>query len=137
MSGLPKERRRSKRQRLELPLRFRMVLPSRPDKDSTVFHPGQLYDISKHGIALLTNIVEYGGLHIFHPDISSNERCLLEIELPGGEANLVVRGRVVWYDRTSPGDPFFFRAGVELVDLTPELLKELQVLMRQAGQGAR
>jgi hypothetical protein len=135
MSGLPKERRRSKRNELDLPLRFRMFLPSHRDEDSTAFLPGRIYDISKHGISLLTNTVEHRGLHIFHPNITSTEQCLLEIEIPKAEGNLVLRGKVVWYDRASPGDPFSFRAGVEFVDQTPELVKEVQALVRQAGQG--
>jgi len=136
MSKVQKDRRRSKRHPLDLLLRFRMYLPSRPNEDPADFLPGRLHDISKYGISILTNSVEHKGMHIFHPNVLSGEQCLLEIEVPAGEENLVLRGKVVWYDKTAPGDVFSFRVGVEFLDPPSKLPKNFQGLLRHASSAS-
>ncbi|MEW6442444.1 MAG: PilZ domain-containing protein [bacterium] len=133
---MSKERRQSSRHRLDLPLRFRIYLPSRPDPGPPTFHTGRLYDISRHGISLLTNTVEHNGLHIFRPDVLAFEQCLLEIELPREGEPLLIKGRVVWYDKAPPGSPFAFRAGVAFLDLSTDLRKQVKTFLHQAGSSS-
>jgi hypothetical protein len=46
-----KERRQSERHRMDLPVRFRLYVPSQPER-GTLLIPAQLYDISEHGVGL-------------------------------------------------------------------------------------
>lgn len=124
------DRRRSKRHHLELPVKFRIYLPSRPDRSST-FHSAQLHDLSQGGMQLMTNIVQSGSLHIFHPDLTASEQARLEIEIPDGEQTLTLIGRVVWYDRNTEEHPYSFRAGVEFVDIGSEDRMKIQSLIKR------
>jgi hypothetical protein len=123
-----KERRRSKRHRIDRPVRFRMYLPSRPGQPSPELS-AQLYDISEHGLGLLTNSIECEGLHMIDPNMQTSEKCILEVEVPYDEEPLRLRGKAVWYIRHPEGIPFVFRVGVELVDVTPELRKNIRNLI--------
>ncbi len=125
------DRRRFKRHRLELPIKFRIYLPSRPDTGSA-FLSAQLHDLSQSGMRLMTNVVQSGPLHIFHPDPTASEQSLLEFEVPDGERTLTLTGRVVWYDRNTEEHPYSFRAGVEFVDLGAEDQKRIQSLIKRA-----
>ena len=125
------DRRRFKRHPLELPIKFRIYLPSRPDTSST-FLSAQLHDLSQSGMRFMTNIVQSGNLHIFHPDLTASEQAHLEIEVPDGEQTLTLTGRVVWYDQNTEENPYSFRAGVEFVDTGSEDQKRLQSLIKRA-----
>ncbi len=125
------DRRRFKRHRLELPIKFRIYLPSRPDSSST-FLSAQIYDLSQSGMRLLTNVVQSGALHIFHPDPTTPEQSHLEIEIPDGDQTLTLTGRVVWYDRNTEDHPYSFRAGVEFLDIGPDDRKRIQSLINRA-----
>jgi len=129
------ERRRSERYRLDLPVRFRLYLASRPDDSRTTFFPARLYDISRHGVSFLTDTVEHRGLHFFHPTVPFSERCTVEVELPGTGEPILVQGRIVWYDKAEPGSPYAFRAGLEWIDPPSSLAKDIQTLLRR-GAGA-
>lgn len=124
------DRRRSKRYRLELPIQFRIYLPSRPDV-SSAFLSARLYDLSQSGMRLLTDSVQSGSLHIFHPDLTATEQSRLEIELPDNEQTLTLVGRVVWYDSNAEEHPYAFRVGVEFVDPTPEDQKRILSLIQR------
>jgi len=125
------ERRRSKRYRLDLPVRFRIYAPS--DRENTTpFLPGKIYDLSEEGARLLMNTVQNNGLHILHPMVTTSELCQLEIEIPGGESPLILQARVIWYDRLEEGQDFTFQAGARFLDLTQDLKKELQKVTHQA-----
>lgn len=119
-----KDQRRSKRHRIDRPVRFRMHLPSRPEAPSPDL-PAQLYDISEHGLGLLTNSIEWEGLHMIDPNMQTSEKCILEIELPYGDEPLKLRGKAVWYIRHPEGIPFVFRVGVEFDNITPQLRKKV------------
>ena len=125
------DRRRFKRHQLELPIKFRIYLPSRPDTSST-FLSAQLHDLSQSGMRLMTNIVQSGSLHIFHPDLTASEQSYLEIEVPDAEQTLTLIGRVVWYDQNTEEHPYSFRAGVEFVDIGSEDRKRIQSLINRA-----
>jgi hypothetical protein len=129
MTALPRELRRFKRYRADLPARFRIVLPSRPG-NATAFHPAEINDLSEGGLRMLTDTVRLEDLHIFHPAPTTFEQSVLDIEIAGGEAPLRVFARVVWYDRTGEGSPFSFQAGVQFVDLTPEQREGVLGLLR-------
>lgn len=81
---------------------------------------------------IVTNVVQSGSLHIFHPDPSANEQSLLEIEIPDGDQTLTLTGKVVWYDRNPEEDPYSFRVGIEFVDITSEEQKRIQSLIKRA-----
>ena len=125
------DRRRFKRHQLELPIKFRIYLPSRPDTSST-FLSAQLHDLSQSGMRLMTNIVQSGPLHIFHPDLTASEQAHLEIEVPDDEQTLTLIGRVVWYDHNTDEHPYSFRVGVEFVDIGSEDQKRIQSLINRA-----
>lgn len=129
------ERRRSERHRLDLPVRFRLSLPSRPEDSRTPFFPARLYDISRHGVSFLTDTVEHQGLHFFHPTVPFSEQCTLEVELPGADQPLLLQGRVVWYDKAEPGSPCAFRAGIEWINPPPHLAKDIKALLRRVPSG--
>jgi hypothetical protein len=79
----------------------------------------------------LTNVVQSGSLHIFHPDLAASEQSRLEIEVPDGEQTLSLTGKVVWYDRNPEDHPFSFRVGVEFLDMGPEEKSRIQSLVRR------
>ena len=128
---MPMDRRRSKRYRLDLPVRFRIYVPS-DRENATPFLPGQIHDLSEEGMRLLVNTVQSGGLHILHPTPTTSELCHLEIEILGDESPLTLQARVVWYDRTGEGQAFAFQAGVRFLDLTQDLKKQIQKVMRRS-----
>jgi hypothetical protein len=123
-----KNRRRSKRHRIDCPVRFRMHLPSRPEDPSPEL-PAQLYDISEHGLGLLTDSIEWEGLHMIDPHMQTSEKCILEVEIPYDDEPLVLRGKAVWYIRHPEGIPFIFRVGVEFDGATPEQMKRIRNLI--------
>jgi hypothetical protein len=123
-----KNRRRSKRHRIDRPVRFRMHLPSRPENPSPDL-PAQLYDISEHGLGLLTDSIEWEGLHMIDPNMQTSEKCILEVELPYDDEPLTLRGKAVWYIRHPEGIPFVFRVGVEFDDATAEERKKISNLI--------
>jgi hypothetical protein len=79
----------------------------------------------------MTNIVQSGPLHIFHPDPTTPEQSHLEIEIPDGEQVLTLIGRVVWYDRNTEEHPYSFRVGVEFVGIGSEDGKRIQSLINR------
>ncbi len=119
-----KERRRSRRYRIERPIRFRMHLPSMPEHGSPELQ-AELYDISEHGMGLLTDSIEWEGIHMIDPNMQTSEKSILEVELPYDDEPLRLRGKAVWYIRHPEGIPFVFRVGVEFVDVTPEFRKKI------------
>lgn len=123
-----KDRRRSKRHRIDLPVRYRMYLPSRVENASPQLK-AQLYDISEHGLGLLTDAIQWEGLHMVDPDMQTSEKCIVEVEVPYDEEPLRLQGRAVWYIRHPEGIPFVFRVGVEFVGLNPVLRKNIQNLI--------
>lgn len=125
------DRRRFKRHRLELPIKFRIYLPSRPDTSST-FLSAELHDLSQSGMRLMTNIVQSGPLHIFHPHHTASEQAHLEIEVPDGEQTLTLIGRVAWYDQNTEEHPYSFRAGVAFVDIGSEDRMRIQSLIKRS-----
>jgi c-di-GMP-binding flagellar brake protein YcgR len=127
-TDLKKERRRSKRHRIDRPVRFRIYLPSQPEKSSPELK-AQLYDISEHGLGLLTDAIEWEGLHMIDPNMQTSEKCTMEVEIPYDDEPLRLRGKAVWYIRHPEGIPFVFRVGLEFVDLTPELRRSLKNLI--------
>jgi PilZ domain len=127
-TSLQKDRRQAKRHRMDLPARFRICLPSHPEL-SSAYLAAQVFDLSKLGIGLLADRVECGGLHIMHPWPATSEQCLLEIKILNGDAALTLHGRAAWYSQQEEGEPFGFRIGIKLVDLSPELDKKIRELI--------
>jgi len=126
--SLHKDRRGAKRYRTDLAARFRIYLPSRPERCSAHI-PAQIIDLSKSGIGLLTDTVECAGLHIMHPWPATSEQCLLEVEILHGETPLTLHGRVAWYSQEEDRKPFGFRAGIQLLDLTAEMKERIRELI--------
>jgi hypothetical protein len=101
---------------------------------SSPFHSAQLYDLSQDGMRMLTDIVQSGSLHIFHPDLTASEQCHLEIEIPDEGQTLTLIGRAVWYDHDAGERAYTFRVGIEFVDIESEDRKRIQSLItREQG----
>jgi hypothetical protein len=128
----PPERRRDTRYRVDLPARFRIFLPAPGRPASSAFLAARVYDLSEHGVRLLSDQVQAGGLHILHPDYTTSERCLLEIEIPAEDATLVLQGKVVWYDRTPEGSDLAFQMGVEFLEVGAEVKKRIRRLFQSS-----
>lgn len=130
-SGKPspqKDRRSAKRYRTDLPARFRIYLPSRPELSSTHIH-ARIVDLSKLGVGLFAGTVESGGLHIMHPWPATSEQCHLEIQVLCGETPLTLQGKAAWYAQQEARKPFGFRIGIELLDPTAELKERIRELI--------
>ena len=130
-SGHPsprKDRRRAKRHSLDVPARFRIYLPSCPEHSSREI-PAQVIDLSRVGIGLLADSVEEGGLHIMHPWAATSEQCLLEIKVLHGKTPLTLNGKAAWYSQHEDKEPFGFRIGIELLDLTVESKESIRELI--------
>ena len=105
------ERRRSKRHRVELPARFRVLLRSSPEISTTMM-PAQLFDISEHGAGLLIETMQFDGFHITRIDSRMSEECLFEIEIPYGFEPIRVLARLIWYIQTPDYPPYLLRLGL-------------------------
>ncbi len=127
---MDKERRRNKRYQLTFPIRFRIYLPSRPETKSP-YLPAQLYDLSENGMRFHTDTVQSEGLHILHPNTLVPEQCLLEIEITGSEGNFAVHGKVIWYDSNPEESPHAFQVGIEFIDISRDMKKEIQQTIRE------
>lgn len=123
-----KERRRSKRHRINRPVQFHLYLPSRPEQRSPALS-AHLYDISVHGMGLLTDTIKWEDLHMIDPNMQTSEKCILEVEIPFDDEPLRIRGKAVWYIRHPEGIPFVFRVGVEFTDITPEIKRNIRNLI--------
>ena len=130
-----KERRQSRRGELQVPVQFRIYLPSSPETASS-FLPGQISDLSQHGLALLTNAIQSDRFHIFHPMPTTSEQCLLEIRIPNRGEDLSLHGKVIWYDRNAEEATFMFRVGIQLVDHTRELRKQIEASIKEHESGS-
>jgi hypothetical protein len=113
---------------MDVPARFRIYLPSQPELTST-YLTAQVFDLSKLGIGLVADSVECGGLHIMHPWPAASEQCVLEIKILCDENPLTLQGKAVWYSQQEDEEPFRFRIGIELVDLTAELREGIRDLI--------
>lgn len=114
--SVQKDRRRSRRYRVELPIEFRVYMRSRPEV-TTRFHPARLFDISEHGVGMLVQTIRFEGLHITRLDAKASEECLLEIRIPFDPEPLVLTGKMVWYIQTPEFHPYVLRVGVSLLDM--------------------
>jgi len=126
--SVQEERRRSKRYRLNLPIRFRICHSSDPDQSSP-FLNARMYDLSELGVGLLTTTLHHNGFHMMHPTREVAETCRLEIEIPHGVNQLKLYGKAVWYMPNPAGHPYAFRIGVQFIELTPDLNKGIQTLV--------
>ena len=125
-----RERRRSGRSGLDLPVTFRIYLPSCPEIASS-FLSARLYGVSREGLALLTDAIHSHSLHMFHPTAISAEQCLLEIRIPNGDEDLTLHGRVVWYDRIDTEGPYIFQVGIKVLDHPKDLMKQIDTSVRE------
>jgi len=130
-----RERRQSRREKLDLPVQFRIYLPSCPESPSP-FLPGRVDDFSQHGLALLTNAIRSNRLHIFHPMPTTSEQCLLEIRVPNRGEDLSLHGKVVWYDRNPEEAAFMFRGGIKLLDHTKDLRRLIEASTEEHDSAA-
>ena len=126
--SLQKDRRRAKRYRMDVPASFRIYPPSRPEH-SSAYLPAQVFDLSKLAMGLFADNVECGGVHIMHPWPVTSEQCLLEIKIQHSEPALTLKGKVVWYSQQEDEEPYCFRIGIELLDVTPETKEGIRKLI--------
>lgn len=123
-----KDRRRTKRHRMDIPARFRIYLPSRPEHSSADIS-ARVIDLSRMGIGLPAESVESGGLHIMHPWPATSEQCYLEIQVLHGKTPLTLHGKVAWYSQQEDKRPLGFRIGIELLNLSVELKERIRELL--------
>jgi PilZ domain len=132
MSWLRRERRQSRREGLNLPVQFRIYIPSCPEICSC-FLPAQLHDISQQGISLDTDAIHSDAFHIFQPTVTTFEQCLIEIRISNGGDSLSLHGRAVWYDRNVEDHPFAFRVGIQILGQIKDLRKQIEASLREQG----
>ncbi len=78
---------------------------------------GMVSNVSPAGVCLETNVVLVDGSHVFSEAMTDEKRLKLEITLPGESEGITAAGRVVWYDLSSSGSPYRFRAGIYLTEM--------------------
>lgn len=74
-------------------------------------------NVSAEGICLETNVVLVDGSHVFSEAMTDEKRLKLEINLPGESERITAVGKVIWYDLSTSGSPYRFRAGVYLTEM--------------------
>ena len=134
--SLQKDRRRAKRHRMDIPARFRIFLPSRPDHSSSDIS-ARVVDMSRMGIGLLAETVESGGLHIMHPWTATSEQCHIEIQVLYGKNPLLLQGKAAWYTQLEDKKPFGFRIGIELLDPTVDSKERIRELIDSKALGKK
>ena len=75
------------------------------------------FNVSPEGICLETNVVLIDGSHVFSEAMMEEKRLKLEIDLPAESERISALGKVIWYDLSSSGSPYRFRAGVYLTEM--------------------
>jgi hypothetical protein len=78
---------------------------------------GMISNVSPEGICLETNVVLVDGSHVFSEAMAEEKRLKLEIDLPAESGRITAKGKVIWYDLSSSGSPYRFRAGVYLAEM--------------------
>ncbi len=109
------ERRKFLRLESPLPVRFNLynVLGRR---DASRKLGGMISNVSLEGICLETNVVLVDGSHVFS-EAMEEERLRMEIDVPPESERITALGKVMWYDLSSSGSPYRFRAGVYLTEM--------------------
>ncbi len=130
-----KDRRKAKRFLVDLPIRFRIYPPSRPDNISGTLD-AHLFDLSEQGMRIFSNHVRSDNLHILSPNLTTSEQCLLQIEVPHEKESLTLHGRVVWYDRNAEQNPYSFQIGIEFINFTADTKEKLKALIQHSSAGA-
>ena len=74
-------------------------------------------NVSFGGICLETNVVLVDGSHIFSEAMTEEKRIKMEIDLPPESERMTAMGKVIWYDLSSSGSPYRFRAGIYLTEM--------------------
>jgi c-di-GMP-binding flagellar brake protein YcgR len=123
--SVAKDRRRSKRYRVDLPIKFRVYLRSRPEMTTDQIS-ARLFDISEHGVGMLIKTLQFDTIHITKLDAQTSEECLLEIWIPFDPDPVVLKGKMVWYIQTPEHQPFVLRVGVSLMDQSPARTRKLK-----------
>jgi hypothetical protein len=110
------ERRKLMRLQSPLPVQFNLynVLGRRETSRKL---GGMISNVSLEGVCLETNVVLVNGSHIFSEAMTEERRLRLEIDLPAESDKITAMGKVIWYDLSSPGSPYRFRAGVHLTEM--------------------
>ncbi len=119
-----KDRRQSKRYQMDLSLRYNIFIPSQPQSTSPVLS-ARLYDLSEHGLGLLTNTLECDNFHMVDPSLQTSEQCHLTIEIPYDERPLALVGKAVWYIQNPEGHSYLFRVGVQFLHHNADIRKKI------------
>ncbi len=110
------ERRKFLRLKSPIPVWFSLyhVLSRR---ETSMRVEGMISNVTLEGICLETNVVLVDGSHLFSEAMTEEKRLRLEIDLHTESERITAIGKVIWYDLSSPGSPFRFRAGVYLTEM--------------------
>ncbi len=110
------ERRKLLRLNSPLPVQFNLyhVLGRR---EASRRLGGMISNVSLEGICLETNVVLVDGSHVFSEAMEEEKRLRVEIDVPPESEQISALGKVMWYDLSSSGSPYRFRAGVYLTEM--------------------
>jgi hypothetical protein len=110
------ERRKLLRLNSPLPVQFNLyhVLGRR---ETSRRLGGMISNVSLKGICLETNVVLVDGSHVFSEAMTEENRLRMEIDLSPELERITAMGKVIWYDLSSSGSPYRFRAGIYLTEM--------------------
>jgi hypothetical protein len=127
------ERRKLLRLNSPLPVQFNLyhVLGRR---EASRRLGGMISNVSLEGICLETNVVLVDGSHIFSEAMEEEKRLRVEIDVPPESEKVTALGKVMWYDLSSSGSPYRFRAGVYLTEMdgnSKEIWRRFLAILRK------
>lgn len=122
------ERRRTSRQPVRVPVRFRIVKEGIETQISEVAE-AMLRDLSLEGLAIETSRLMVDGLHIsYNEHPSQKNRIFLKWELPSGRPVRAV-GQTVWFERVSTSETLFV-VGLRFEEISEEDRRALQAFLK-------
>ena len=118
-----KERRKSPRITLSLPLTFQLIKKTNKEKITSKLK-GQSIDFSETGICMETNNVIANGLHVLTEGMDTNNLLAVEIFLPNESITLTCYTIVLRYDLASENAGRRLRVYLEIIELEPKSRKK-------------
>jgi len=122
-----KERRKSARITLALPLTFQLIKKTNKEKITSKLK-GQSTDFSETGICMETNNVIADGLHVLTEGMDINNLLVVEIFLPKESITLTCYTTVQRYDLASENADRRLRVYLEIIEIEPTSQKKWRQL---------
>ena len=118
-----KERRKSPRITLSLPLTFQLIKKTNKEKITSKLK-GQSTDFSETGICMETNNVIADGLHVLTEGMDINNLLAVEIFLPKESITLTCYTTVLRYDLASENAGRRLLVYLEIIEIEPKSQKK-------------